>query len=119
MFSVFVRKKVIVFENVSFIDHASGMRLPDGCKLAIHWKKDNQVTICRHDVIVIIIIIIIIFLTFRAFLVKFNYWSKFHVNIMTGSGVMTIFHLYRIDEKSRNRKYPRLNFARYLETGAS
>ena len=24
-------------------------------------------------------------------LVKFSYWSKFHVNIMTGSGVMTIF----------------------------
>ena len=23
--------------------------------------------------------------------VKFSYWSKFHVNIMTGSGVMTIF----------------------------
>ena len=25
------------------------------------------------------------------FLVKFSYWSKFHVNIITGSGVMTIF----------------------------
>ena len=24
-------------------------------------------------------------------LVKFSYWSKFHVNIVTGSGVMTIF----------------------------
>ena len=24
-------------------------------------------------------------------LVKFSYWSKFHVNIMTGSGVMAIF----------------------------
>ena len=24
-------------------------------------------------------------------LVKFSYWSKFHVNIITGSGVMTIF----------------------------
>ena len=24
------------------------------------------------------------------FLVKFSYWSKFHVNIITGSGVMTI-----------------------------
>ena len=23
--------------------------------------------------------------------VKFSYWSKFHVNIITGSGVMTIF----------------------------
>ena len=25
------------------------------------------------------------------FLVKFSYWSKFHVNIITGSGIMTIF----------------------------
>ena len=25
------------------------------------------------------------------FLMKFSYWSKFHVNIITGSGVMTIF----------------------------
>ena len=25
------------------------------------------------------------------FLVKFSYWSKFHVNIITGSGAMTIF----------------------------
>ena len=24
-------------------------------------------------------------------LVKFSYWSKFHVNIIIGSGVMTIF----------------------------
>ena len=24
-------------------------------------------------------------------LVKFSYWSRFHVNIITGSGVMTIF----------------------------
>ena len=24
-------------------------------------------------------------------LVKFRYWSKFHVNIITGSGVMAIF----------------------------
>ena len=44
----------------------------DGCKLAINWKKDNDVAICVS-------------------LVIFSYWSKFHVNIMTGSGVMTIF----------------------------
>ena len=30
------------------------------------------------------------FLTFFVFLVKFSYWSKSHVNIITGSGVMTI-----------------------------
>ena len=27
----------------------------------------------------------------RVFLVKFSYWSKFHVNMITGSRVMTIF----------------------------
>ena len=32
-----------------------------------------------------------IFLGRFAFLVKFSYWSKFHVNIITGSGVMIIF----------------------------
>ena len=31
--------KVIVNENVSFIDHACGIRLLDGCKLAIIQKK--------------------------------------------------------------------------------
>ena len=39
LFSVFVKSKVIVNENVSFIDHASGIRLLDGCKLAINSKK--------------------------------------------------------------------------------
>ena len=37
--------------NVSSIDHAYAIRLPDGCKLAINWKKDNGVTICRRDAI--------------------------------------------------------------------
>ena len=31
------------------------------------------------------------FFTLPCFIVKFSYWSKFHVNIMTGSGSMTIF----------------------------
>ena len=48
LFSVFVRSKVILDESVSFIDHAKGMRLPDICKLAVNWKKDNDVTVSRH-----------------------------------------------------------------------
>ena len=38
-----------------------------------------------------------IFLMFFFFvsLVKFNYWSKFHANIITGSGVTTIFSFIR------------------------
>ena len=85
MFSFFVRQKVIFNRNVDFIDNASRIWLPGGWKLAINQKKDSDSKICRHDVI------IKFFSRCRAFLVKFSYWSKFHVNIITGSGVMTIF----------------------------
>ena len=62
----------------------SGIRPPDCSKLAKNPKNDNDVTVFRHDVNVNFF--------WRCFvsLVKFNYWSKFHVNIITGSGVMTI-----------------------------
>ena len=63
----------------------SGIRPPDCSKLAKNPKNDNDVTIsdmtssssffCRCFVS----------------LVNFSYWSKFHVNIITGSGIMTIF----------------------------
>ena len=63
----------------------SGIRPPDCSKLAKNPKNDNDVIIFRHDVNVKFF--------WRCFvsLVKFSYWSKFHVNIITGSGVMTIF----------------------------
>ena len=54
-------------------------------KLAKNPKNDNDITISRHDVIVKI------FWCGFVSLVKFSYWSKFHVNIITGSGIMTIF----------------------------
>ena len=53
--------------------------------MAINWKNDNNVAICWHDVIVKI------FWPCCISLVKFSYWFKFHVNIVTGSRVMTIF----------------------------
>ena len=62
----------------------SGIQLPNCSKLVINWKNDNDVTICWHDVIVK-------FFWCFVSLVKFNYWSKFHVNVITGSGVITIF----------------------------
>ena len=62
-----------------------GTRLPDCSKLAINWKKDNDVTIFRHDVTVSF------FWHCFISLMKFSYWSKCHINIITGSGVMTIF----------------------------
>ena len=63
----------------------SGIQLPDCSKLTINWKNDNGITIFRHDVIIKIF--------WRCFvpLMKFSYWSKFLVNIITGSGVMIIF----------------------------
>ena len=75
----------MIYENVSFTDYASGIRLTDYSKLAINQKNDNDIIIFQHDVIVKI------FWRSFVFLVKFSYWSKFHVNIKTGSGVMTIF----------------------------
>ena len=66
-------------------DYAFGIRVPDCSKLAINWKKDNDVTIFRHYIIVNF------FGRCFAFLMNFSYWSKFHVNVITGSGVTTIF----------------------------
>ena len=72
-------------ENISLADSTSGMWLPDCSKLAINWKNDNDIIIFQHDVIVK--------LFWRCFvsLVKFSYLSNFNVNIITDSGIMTIF----------------------------
>ena len=51
MFSVFVKEKVTVHENLTFTNYASGM-LPDYSKLAINQKNDNEVTTCGNDVTV-------------------------------------------------------------------
>ena len=85
LFSVFIRKKITITENITFADYISGIRPPDCSKLTKNPKNDSNVTISRHEVI------------FKFFwrcivsLAKFSYWSKFHANIITGSGIMTIF----------------------------
>ena len=64
------------------------MRPESSFRMAANWpqiEKNNDVTICRYDVCRHF------FWSCRVFLVRFSYWSKFHVNIMTGYGVMTIF----------------------------
>ena len=61
-------------ENMIFTAYASGIRLPDCSKLAINRQNDNDVTVL-----------------FLLSLVKFSYWSRFHVINITGSGVMTIY----------------------------
>ena len=43
----------------------------------------------------------------------------FHVNIITGSEVVTISFHKGMTKNPKNRKYLRLSFAQYLETVAS
>ena len=83
----FCKIEVIFNENLSFIDCASAIWLPHGCKMSMDCKKNN-VKFCANDVIVI-------FWRCHVSFVKFNYWSKFHVNIIAGSGAMTIF-VYKV-----------------------
>ena len=79
----FCKWKVTTNGNVSFTDYASRIRLLDYSKLAIYWRNNNDVTISRHDVTVKL------FWCFVS-LVKFSYWSKLHVYIITSFGVMAI-----------------------------
>ena len=60
------------------------MRLPNCSKLAVDWKNSNYVTIFYMTSSSNFF-----WLCFVS-LVKFKYWSKFHVNIITGSGIMII-----------------------------
>ena len=76
---------VFSFCKISFTDNGSRIWLPDCSKFTVNWKHGHDITILRYDVIVIF------FWRCSVFLVKFSYWSKFHVNIITGSGVMAIF----------------------------
>ena len=85
LFSVFVRIKAVINKKLKITDHAFEIRLADCSKLAINQENNNEVIICRHDVIANFFNVFVLFLS------KFSYWSKFHVNIITGSEVMTIF----------------------------
>ena len=68
--------------KVFYIMHPeSGFRM--AAKLAINKRKEHDVKICQHEDIVN-------FFDIAALLLS-GYWSKFHVNIMTDSGVITIF----------------------------
>ena len=77
-------------ENITIIEYASGMRLPKLSKLAINWKNDNYVTV--FDITSSTIFFWRCFASF----INFIYWSKFRVNIVTGSRVMTIFFYRRL-----------------------
>ena len=62
-----------------------GIQPLDCSKLAQNPKNDNDVIIFRHNVDTKF------FWQCFVSLVKFSYWTKFHVNIITGSRIMTIF----------------------------
>ena len=66
----------------------SGIRSPHRSKFNKNPKNDNGVTIFWHDIIAKF------FWRYFLFLVKFSYWSKFHVSIITGSGII-IFFFYK------------------------
>ena len=65
----------------SFTDYVSGIPLPKRTKLTVNWKN---------------VVIVEVFWCCFSSLVKFSYLSKFHVNIITSSGVMTISFCKRL-----------------------
>ena len=84
LFSVFVRQKVTFTESRTFSDSVSEIQPPNCSKLVKNWKitmtsQFSEITSSSN------------FLTFFVSLVEFSCWFKFHVNIITGSGIMTIF----------------------------
>ena len=85
LFPFFVRKKVPITKNITFADSESGIRPLDCSKLAKNTKNHNEVIIFRDSINVNF------FWCCFVSLVKFSYWSKFHVNIITDSGIMTSF----------------------------
>ena len=60
------------------------MWLRNCSKLAINWENSNYVTICQHALIVNF------FWRCCVSFANYSYWSKFHVNIIIGSGFRTI-----------------------------
>ena len=111
MFSVFVWWKVTINENVSFTHHAFGIQLVHCSKLGINWKNDNDIKICRHDVIIKFLWHCCIFL------VMFSYWSKFHVNIITCSGVRTAFIYKGLTGNPKTRNTPVWNLSNIWRLG--
>ena len=62
----------------SFVPNLDSALLQVGNKLKI-WQWHHNLLTWSHRQF------------FDAFLVRFSYWSKFHTNIITGSGVMAVF----------------------------
>ena len=72
------------------------MRPESGSKLVKNQKFHNDITIFWHDINVKF------FWRWRVSLIKFSYWFKFHINVITGSGVMAIFVYKGFDQEPGN-----------------
>ena len=75
------------------------MRL-DCSKLDVNQQNGNDVIIFWHDVI------IRFFDVFFVSLVNFSYWCKFHIGIITGSGVKTISFYKQLTRYPETRNNP-------------
>ena len=76
------------------------IRLLDCSKSDINQKNDNDIITCQQDFIVNF------FWRCSVFHVTFSYWSKFNVNIITGSEVMTIFFCKELTRNPEIRNTP-------------
>ena len=89
----FCEIKVTITQNIRFKDYASGNWLP---KTSFHFSINRK---SRHNLAI---------WGHRAFfwrfvsLAKIIYWSQFYVNIIAGSGVMTIFFHKGLTKKFGN-----------------
>ena len=75
------------------------MRL-DCSKLDVNQQNGNDVIIFWHDVI------IRFFDVFFVSLVNFSYWCKFHIGVITGSGVKTISFYKQLTRYPETRNNP-------------
>ena len=88
-----------------------------GFRIALNWSKIRKMTVTSQ--FANMTSLSIFFDACLVSLVKFKYWPKFHVNIITGSGVMIIYLYKGHWPEIRKLEIPRLSFAQYLEAGAS
>ena len=99
LFSVFVRQKVTVNGNINFANSLSRIWLLGLLQIGQNsekWQCCHNFLICHRQS----------FLTFFVSLVKFSYWSKFHVSIITGSGIMTVFFYKGLTRNPEIRNIP-------------
>ena len=87
----------------------SFVRNVDAFKQIINQKSNNDVTNSDLDIMTSIFFEVVLSL------VKFSSWSKFHANIITGSGVTTIFDYKRLTRSPEIVQKSTSEFWRFAE----